>query len=117
MNGHIPCIFCNIIEKKTTAAIIFQDETVTAFKDIHPITPIHILIVPNKHLGSMDEAGSEDEILIGHMALVARHLAKQAGIQQSGYRLVINTGSDAGQSVFHIHMHLIGGRPMPFRFE
>jgi len=117
MNGHNPCIFCNIIQKKTTAEIIFQDETVTAFKDIHPITPVHILIVPNKHIGSMDEAVIEDEVMIGHMTLVDRHLANQVGIQHSGYRLVINTGPDAGQSVFHVHMHLIGGRPMPFRFE
>ncbi|HWQ46774.1 MAG TPA: histidine triad nucleotide-binding protein [Longilinea sp.] len=116
-NGHAPCIFCTIVEGKTTAERIYQDETVTAFKDIHPITPVHILVVPNKHINSMDDAGSEDEALIGHMTLVARQLAQQAGLQPSGYRLVINTGSDAGQSVYHLHMHLIGGRPMPFRFE
>lgn len=117
MNGHTPCTFCSIAERKIPAEIIYQDETITAFKDLHPITPVHILIIPNKHIGSMDEAGNEEEALIGHMAVVARNLAEQTGIQHSGYRLVINTGSDAGQSVFHLHMHLIGGRPMPFRFE
>ena len=109
------CPFCRIIAGETSTPILYTDGWVTAFRDIHPITPVHILIVPNKHLVSLDEMQDADEPLLGHMVNTARQLAVENGIQDSGYRLVINTGPNAGQSVFHMHLHLIGGRPMPFK--
>jgi histidine triad (HIT) family protein len=87
---------------------------VTAFHDIHPVAPIHILIIPNKHLHSLNSISSEDEPLLGHLFSVACKIAHTEGIEQSGYRLIINTGPDAGQAVFHLHLHLIGGRRMRF---
>jgi histidine triad (HIT) family protein len=96
---------------------MYHDELVTAFHDTRPVTPVHILVVPNQHIASINDIGEQDEPILGHMILIARKLAKEAGVENSGYRLVFNTGPDAGQSVFHIHLHLIGGRHMPFRFE
>jgi histidine triad (HIT) family protein len=87
---------------------------VTAFHDIHPVAPLHILIIPNKHLHALNSITSEDEPLLGHLLSVARQIAHDAGIEQSGYRVIINTGPDAGQAVFHLHVHLIGGRRMRF---
>jgi histidine triad (HIT) family protein len=111
------CIFCKIIEGSLPAEILYRDDQVIAFKDIHPIAPVHFLVVPITHLNSLNESQPEHEILIGHMTCIARQLAEEAGIHQSGYRLVINTGPDAGQSVFHLHLHVLGGRHLPFRFE
>jgi histidine triad (HIT) family protein len=106
------CIFCKIISGELPGTIIFRDEQATAFRDIHPAAPTHILIVPNKHIASVNVLESEDEQLIGHLFSVAGQLAKSEGIDQSGYRLITNTGPHAGQSVFHIHIHLIGGQMM-----
>ena len=86
-----------------------------AFLDAHPVTPVHILIVPNKHIPSLNQLDEADAYLIGRMALIARQIAREQGMEKSGYRLVINTGADAGQSVFHLHLHLIAGRHMGFR--
>ena len=108
------CIFCDIISGKDKARIVYRDESATAFHDIHPVAPIHILIVPNKHIASINQLTQEDEQLIGHLFTTARHLASQLGIDVSGYRLIINTGPDAGQAVFHLHLHLIAGRRMRF---
>ena len=87
---------------------------VTVFRDIHPVAPVHVLIVPNKHIESVNELTVENEILAGHMLLVARKIAKQEGIAESGYRLIINTGYDGGQVIYHLHLHLIGGRHMRY---
>jgi len=103
------CIFCKIICGESPAQILFRDDLVTAFRDIHPIAPTHILIVTNRHIDSVNELEPEDESLVGHMALVAKQLAAQAGIAEDGYRLIINTGVHGGQTVIHIHLHLIGG--------
>ena len=103
------CIFCSIASGRAPATIVYRDEQVTAFEDIHPISRVHLLIVPNRHLASVNDVTVGDEPLMGHLFSVARHLAEQAGIQHSGYRLITNTGPDAGQAVFHVHMHLIGG--------
>jgi len=111
------CIFCKIANGSASANIMYHDELVTAFHDTRPVTPVHILVVPNQHIASINDIGEQDEPILGHMILIARKLAKEAGVENSGYRLVFNTGPDAGQSVFHIHLHLIGGRHMPFRFE
>lgn len=108
------CIFCKIISRQATAHILFQDDGITAFRDIHPVAPSHVLIVPNRHIPSLKEANSEDEALLGRLFTVARQLAHQEGIEQTGYRLILNTGPHAGQAVFHLHLHLIGGQRMRY---
>jgi len=111
------CIFCKIISGESPAKILHRDDLVTAFRDIHPIGPTHILIVTNRHIDSVNELEPEDESLVGHMVLVAKQLAEQEGIAERGYRLIVNTGAHGGQSVFHLHLHLIGGRLARFAIE
>jgi len=106
------CHFCKIISNEAKARIVYRDDQVTAFRDIHPVAPTHILIVPNKHIESTNVLEPEDEPLMGHVCSVARQLANEAGISQSGYRLIINTGPDGGQTIYHLHLHLIGGQRM-----
>jgi len=108
------CIFCKIISKEASATIVYTDEQVTAFRDIHPAARTHILIVPNRHIESVNTLEAGDEQLMGHLFTVASLLAKQEGIDKGGYRLITNTGSDGGQTVFHLHMHLIGGQRMRY---
>ncbi|HIC90052.1 MAG TPA: histidine triad nucleotide-binding protein [Anaerolineae bacterium] len=106
------CIFCRIVARERPGNIVYQDEEITAFRDIHPQAPVHILIVPNRHIAGIAQITEEDAELIGRLFLVANRLAQQNGIAQSGYRLVFNQGPQAGQSVFHLHLHLLGGRRM-----
>lgn len=108
------CIFCKIITGDSPSSIFFGDDRVVAFQDIHPVAPTHILIVPIKHINSVNDLADEDEALVGHMFTVARDLAKERGIADHGYRLILNTGPDARQAVFHLHLHLIGGRQMRY---
>ncbi len=108
-----PCIFCEIIAGRLPGDIVFQDETVTAFRDRFPRAPIHILVVPNKHLESINSITAVDKELMGDLIITAQKLAGDSGISESGYRLVVNTGPDSGQSVHHIHIHLMGGKAMP----
>ena len=103
------CIFCKIIAGESPAEIVYRDEYATAFRDIQPAAPVHILVVPNKHIGSVNELTPEDESLIGHLHLVAKQVAVQERIAESGYRLTINTGDDGRQVVYHLHLHLMGG--------
>ncbi len=111
------CPFCRIIAGQAPAEILYRDERVTAFRDARPVAPVHVLIVPNEHIDSINDVSVEQESLLGHLNRVAARLAQQLNVDRSGYRLVINTGPDAGQSVFHLHMHLIAGRHLPFRFD
>lgn len=104
------CIFCKIIRGNLPAEIVYRDEQVTAFRDQHPAAPVHLLIVPNRHITSLNDASDGDEAVLGHIPVVARMLAAQENIHESGYRLILNTGPDAGQSVFHLHFHLMGGQ-------
>jgi len=106
------CIFCKIIAGEMGAPPLYQDDDVTAFRDINPQAPTHILIVPNKHIASVSEASAEDQAVLGKMMLTAAKIAQDEGVAGSGYRLVINNGSEAGQVVFHLHVHLMGGRKM-----
>ena len=106
------CLFCKIVNDEVKASIVYRDEQVTAFRDIHPVAPTHILIIPNRHIESVNQLQVEDEPLIGHMFLVGRQIAAQENIRQSGYRIIVNTGSHGGQTVFHMHLHLIGGQRM-----
>ncbi len=108
------CIFCQIIAGKSPSQMLYQDEQVSAFRDIHPVAPTHILLAPNRHIASVNDLTVEDELLMGHLFTVARLLARQEGIDQSGYRLIVNTGVHGGQTIFHLHMHLIGGQRMRF---
>ena len=106
------CLFCNIVERKTSAQIVLENEHVVAFKDIRPVAPTHVLVIPKKHVKGVHEAAAADADLLGRVVLAAREVAEQLGLAASGYRLVINQGPDAGQSVFHLHCHVVGGRPM-----
>jgi histidine triad (HIT) family protein len=106
------CIFCKIIAGEVPSVNVFRSEQVTAFRDQHPAAPTHILIVPNRHIDSVNLLTSGDEPLIGQLFITAKQLAAQEGIAESGYRLVVNTNAHAGQTVFHIHLHLLGGAPM-----
>ncbi|MEP7294070.1 MAG: histidine triad nucleotide-binding protein [Chloroflexota bacterium] len=103
-------IFSKIVAGEIPAEIVYQDERVTAFKDIHPAAPVHILIIPNKEIATVDDVTVEDEAVLGHLFIVARQVAREMGISESGYRLLVNCKSDGGQDVFHLHMHLLGGR-------
>ena len=104
------CIFCQIVAGKLPSEILYQDEEVIAFHDIRPLAPTHVLIIPKRHIPSLAELTDAEMSLIGHMAKVANQLAKQAGIVESGYRLVVSSGEQGGQIVPHLHMHLLGGR-------
>jgi histidine triad (HIT) family protein len=104
------CIFCRIVERSLPARIVFEDDEIVAFEDAHPQAPVHTLIVPRKHLISLKDATPDDVPLLGRLFLVAAQLARERGLETRGYRTVINTGSGAGQSVFHLHLHLLGGR-------
>lgn len=104
------CLFCRIVGRKAPAKIVYEDESVMAFEDLHPQSPVHLLVVPYAHIMSLNQATPEDELLLGHLFTVAARLARERGIDGHGYRTVINNGSWAGQSVFHLHVHLMGGR-------
>lgn len=106
------CLFCKIIAKTIPATIIHEDEQVVAFRDISPKAPTHILVIPKKHITTINDIEIEDKQLLGHMIYTAKKLAMDEGLAEDGYRLVMNCNEDGGQSVFHIHMHLLGGRPM-----
>jgi histidine triad (HIT) family protein len=103
------CIFCRIVRGEAPARIAYQDEEVTAFHDLHPQAPVHILLIPNRHIAGVAQVKTEDEPALGKLFSVARRLAEEMGIV-AGYRLVINNGHEAGQSVSHLHVHLLGGR-------
>jgi histidine triad (HIT) family protein len=105
-------IFAKIITGEIPADIVYQDELVTAFRDVNPQAPTHILIVPNKEIRTVNDLSAEDEQIAGRLLLVAKKLAAQEGIAENGYRLMINCNVHGGQEVFHLHMHLLGGRPL-----
>ena len=106
------CIFCKIAAREIPSSIVFQDDRITAFRDINPQAPVHIVIVPNEHIPTLAGMEQAHEGVVGHMAYAATVLAEREGIAKSGFRLVMNAGPDAGQSVDHIHLHLLGGRAM-----
>jgi histidine triad (HIT) family protein len=105
-------LFAKIARREIPAQIVYQDDDVTAFKDINPAAPLHVLIVPNKIIHTLNDIEPDDQLVLGKLFLVAKTLAKEFGVDQSGYRVVMNTNGDGGQSVDHIHLHLIGGRKM-----
>ncbi len=106
------CLFCKIKQRELPAKMVYDDDKAFAFADINPQAPTHLLIIPKRHIPTLNDITAEDRQLIGHLFYVAAELARDRGIDQPGYRVVINTNPQAGQSVFHIHVHLLGGRAM-----
>jgi len=106
------CIFCKIIEGKMNAEKVYEDERIVAVRDIAPVSPLHLLIMPKKHVVNLLDLQPEDDSLVGHIFRVAAHLAREAGFADSGFRIVNNNNAGAGQSVFHLHFHLLAGRQM-----
>ena len=106
------CIFCQIAAGEVASEIIYQDDQVVAFRDLNPQAPVHILIIPREHIANLDDAAADSSELLGHCALVAAEIARAEGFAESGYRLVTNVGPDGGQSVDHLHFHLLAGRRM-----
>ena len=106
------CLFCGIVEGKIKADIVYQNDLVVAFKDIGPKAPVHILIIPRKHIGGVLDVTTDDGAVVAEIFHVAARLARELGIADSGFRVVVNSGADSGQSVFHLHYHLLGGRQM-----
>lgn len=104
------CLFCKIVAKEIPATVVFENERVLAFDDIHPQAPTHVQIIPKKHIASALEVAAEDRSLIGELVRVGAELARERGFAEDGFRLVFNTNAAAGQTVFHIHLHLLGGR-------
>ena len=106
------CLFCKIIDRAIPASIVYEDERILAFSDINPQAPTHILVVPKRHIASLNDLSAEDDLLVGELVRRAAAIAASRGISAGGYRTVFNTNRDAGQTVFHIHLHLLGGRSM-----
>jgi histidine triad (HIT) family protein len=106
------CIFCKIVAGEIPAQVLYQDAQAVAFRDINPQAPVHVLVIPRSHIESLNDAARSDEAPLGHLLRVAARVANEQGIAESGYRTVINNGEGAGQSVFHIHVHVLGGRTL-----
>ena len=106
------CIFCKVASGEMDAKKVFEDEDLVAFEDIRPQAPVHILIIPRRHIETLNDLTDEDAELVGRLVLAAKHIAAERGVAESGYRLVLNCNRDSGQEVFHIHLHLLGGRKM-----
>ena len=105
-------IFSKIIRKEIPADVVYQDDLVTAFRDINPRAPSHVLIIPNKLIPTTNDLEQEDELVMGRLFTVAKKIAQEEGIEKEGYRLIVNCNPHGGQEVYHIHMHLVGGRPL-----
>ncbi len=109
----IDCIFCKIVDGGTPAEVIYRDDTVTVFSDVRPKAPVHKLIVPNYHIATLNDLqGQNEELLLGHMMIVAKQIAHEFGIDEDGYRLVLNCNDNGGQEIYHLHLHLLGGRKL-----
>lgn len=106
------CLFCRIVKGEIPSDVVYDDERCVAFRDTNPQAPVHVLIIPREHLESLDDAAQKDEAQLGHLLRVAARVANEQGLSESGYRTVVNTGAGAGQSVFHLHLHVLGGRKL-----
>jgi histidine triad (HIT) family protein len=104
------CIFCQIAAHEKPSTILYEDEHCVAFRDVNPKAPVHLLVIPRKHIVSLNDDLEDDKMLLGHLLAIAGRMAKEKGIDGTGYRIVINTNAEAGQSVFHLHLHVLGGR-------
>jgi histidine triad (HIT) family protein len=106
------CVFCRIATHELPATVVHEDEHTIAFRDLDPRAPLHVLIIPKRHVGSVNDVSDADAMLMGRLFVAARHIAAAEGVAERGYRVVMNTGNEAGQSVAHAHLHLLGGRTM-----
>ncbi len=106
------CLFCKIARKEIPAKLVHEDEDVVAFDDINPQAPVHVLVVPRRHIPTLNDLGPEDDALVGKMARISARIAADRGIAEAGWRSVVNVNREGGQLVFHVHMHCMGGRPM-----
>lgn len=106
------CLFCKIVANQIPSEKLYEDDDVTAFRDVNPAAPTHVLVIPNKHIAAVNEASDEDQALLGKLLLVANKIAEQEGLADEGFRYVINTGEQGGQTIFHIHLHVLGGRQL-----
>lgn len=106
------CIFCKIAEKKIDTKLRYEDDQIVAFDDIHPMAPVHVLIIPKKHIASINDVTKDDTLLLGNMIMAAKKIAEDLKITEGGYKLLFRTGKHGGQEVDHIHLHLIGGAPL-----
>ena len=104
------CLFCRIVDEDIPADVVYQSDAAIAFRDINPQAPTHVLIIPRRHVSTINDLNAGDEELVGNLVLAAKEIARQEGLADNGYRVVMNCGEEAGQSVFHIHLHLLGGR-------
>ena len=112
MAGRSDCIFCRIADGEIPATVVRQDEHTVAFRDLDPKAPLHVLVIPRKHIASVNDVADDDAAVMGALLLAARDVAAAEGIAESGYRLVVNTGAAANQTVHHVHLHVLGGRDM-----
>lgn len=106
------CLFCKIIKREIPSTIVYEDEEILAFRDINPVAPVHVLVIPKKHISSLVDLKPEDEALVGRIYSVINKIAKQENIFENGFRVVVNCGEDGGQEVKHLHFHLIGGKKL-----
>lgn len=106
------CIFCKIIRKEIPSEIVYEDDEIIAFKDIQPAAPIHILVIPKKHIPSLIQLEKEDEVLVGKIYTVINQIAEEQGVSKKGYRIIVNCGKDGGQEVGHLHFHLLAGKKL-----
>ena len=112
MDSNQDCIFCKIAAGEIPAQVVHADERAVAFRDINPQAPVHLLVIPRDHIESLNDAGGGDEGTLGHLLRVAARVANEQGVAESGFRTVVNTGAGAGQTVFHLHVHVLGGRQL-----
>ncbi|HEY7790289.1 MAG TPA: histidine triad nucleotide-binding protein [Vicinamibacterales bacterium] len=108
----VNCLFCRIVKREVPASLVYEDEEVLAFNDISPQAPVHVLVVPKRHMATLNDLTPAEDHLVGRLIRQAAAIAAERGISAGGYRMVLNCNADAGQTVFHIHLHLLGGRPM-----
>lgn len=106
------CLFCKIVKGEIPSTKVYEDEEILAFKDINPVTPVHILVIPKKHISSLNEIEPEDQMLIGKIFTTIKKIAKEQGIAENGYRVIANCGEDGGQEVKHLHFHILGGKKL-----
>lgn len=106
------CIFCKIIKREIPSSIVYEDGEIIAFRDVNPVAPVHILVIPKKHISSLIDLTKEDEIVVGKIYTVINQIAKQEGIDKKGFRVVVNCGEDGGQEVKHLHFHILGGKKL-----
>ena len=106
------CLFCKIVKGEIPSTKVYEDEEILAFKDINPVAPVHILVIPKKHISSLNEIETEDQMLIGKIFAVIKKIAEEQGIAENGYRVIANCGEDGGQEVKHLHFHILGGKKL-----